>query len=135
MSLKSNLAKSLGLGVVLAVASASASMAATASHGTPVHSRPSWNSAIVNYLHRGEHARLIAVRGPWCEVSIPGPDGWVACSTLGSYPLRYFRPGIEFNFGFPIPFPFIHHYPSHPPYPPPHPPGPPMPPPPHHPPY
>ena len=60
-----------------------------------------------------------------------GPDGWVSCSALGRYPLRYFRPGIEFSFGFPIPFPFIHHYPPHPPYPPypdhPHPPYPPHP--------
>ena len=116
MSWKSNLAKSLGLGVVLAVVSAGASMAAVASHGTPVHSRPSWNSHVVNYLTRGEHVRILGARGSWCEVSLPGPDGWVACSALGNYPLSYFRPGIEFNFGFPIPFP--HHYPSHPSYPP-----------------
>ena len=115
MPMKAKLAMTLGLGAVIAVTSATASLAAVVNHGTPVHSRPTWSSHIVNYLYRGERARLIDVRGPWCEVSIPGPDGWVACSALGNYPLSYFRPGIEFNFGFPIPFP--HHYPSHPSYP------------------
>jgi hypothetical protein len=105
MSIKTNLAK-VGLGALLAVASAGAASAATTNHGTPVYNRPFAGSHIVNYLSRGTHVRIQAVSRNWCEVSIPGPDGWVRCSALGSYPSSYFRPGITFNFGFG--FPMVH---------------------------
>jgi SH3 domain-containing protein len=102
MSVKTNLAK-IGLGALLALASAGAASAATTNHGTAVHARPFAGSHIVNYLSRGTHVRIQAVSRNWCEVSIPGPDGWVRCSALGNYPSRYFRPGITFNFGFGFP--------------------------------
>ena len=102
MSIKTNLVK-VGLGALLAVASAGAASAATTNHGTPVYSRPFAGSHVVNYLSRGTHVRIQAVSRSWCEVSIPGPDGWVRCSALGNYPSRYFRPGITFNFGFGFP--------------------------------
>lgn len=111
MSMKTNLAK-IGLGAVLALASAGAASAATTNHGTAVHSRPSFGSHIVNYINRGTHVRIEAVSRGWCEVRIPGPDGWVRCSALGNY--RYFRPGLTFNFGFGFPpFPPPHHNPPH----------------------
>ncbi len=122
MTIKSNLAKAVGLGVVLATVSAGASMAAVSHTGTPVYKNPYYGSRIVNYLYRGEHVRLLDRKGSWCEISIPGPDGWVRCSALGHYPLTQFRPGITFNFGFGFPF-------FHPPMPPHH--NPPPPPPPH----
>jgi SH3 domain-containing protein len=103
MSIKTNLAK-VGLGVLLAVGSAGVASAATTNHRTAVHARPVASSHIVNYLSRGTHVRIQGVSRGWCEVSIPGPDGWVRCSALGNYPSRYFRPGITFNFGFGFPF-------------------------------
>jgi len=103
MSIKTTLAK-VGLGAALAIASAGAASAATTNHGTAVHARPFAGSHIVNYLNRGTHVRIQAVSRGWCEVSIPGPDGWVRCSALGNYPSSYFRPGITFNFGFGFPF-------------------------------
>jgi len=103
MSLKTNLAK-LALGAVLVAGSAGVASAATTNHGTAVHARPFAGSQIVNYLSRGTHVRIEAVSRGWCEVSIPGPDGWVRCAALGNYPSNYFRPGITFNFGFGFPF-------------------------------
>lgn len=124
MSIKTNLAK-VGLGVALATVSAGASLAAVSSQGSPVYSRPTTYSHIVNHLYRGEHVRLLDRRGSWCEISIPGPDGWVRCYTLGNYPLDRFRPGITFSFGFPFPFFPPFHPPMHPPGPPHNPPPPP----------
>lgn len=107
MTIKSNLA-TIGLGALIAVTSVGAASAAVSNSGTAVHSRPSYSSHVVNYLHRGERTRIEAVRNGWCEVSIPGPDGWVPCSALGRYPMSYFRPGITFNFGFGFPGIGIH---------------------------
>ena len=121
MSMKTNIAKAVGLGVVLATVSAGASFAAVSNSGTAVHRSPSYNSRIVNHLYRGEHVRLLDREGRWCEISIPGPNGWVRCSALGNYSLDRFRPGITFNFGFG--FPGFQQYPPHnqPPHmPPPH---------------
>jgi len=105
MSLKSNLAKAVAISAVLVTASAGIASAAVADKGTAVHRHPSFNSKIVNYLHRGQHVRLTDREGSWCEISLAGPDGWVRCSALGNYPLTWFRPGITFNFGFGFPHP------------------------------
>jgi hypothetical protein len=103
MSLKSNLAKAVAVGAVLATASSGVASAAVSNHGSPVYRSPSYNSRVVNFLTRGEHVRLIDRRGSWCDISIPGPNGWVKCYVLGNFPLERFRPGITFNFGFGFP--------------------------------
>lgn len=103
MSVKSNIAKAVALAAVLATASTGIASAAVSNHGSPVYRFPSYGSKVVNYLYRGEHVRLKGRQGSWCEISIPGPDGWVKCYTLGNYPLQRFRPGITFQFGFGFP--------------------------------
>jgi len=103
MSLRSNLAKAVAVGAVLATASTGIASAAVSNHGSPVYRLPSYSSKVVNYLYRGEHVRLTDRKGSWCEISIPGRDGWVKCYTLGNYPLSRFRPGITFSFGFGFP--------------------------------
>ncbi len=123
MTLKSNLSKAAGLGIVVAALSAGAAFAATATTAVNVRSGPGTNYRIVDALYTGQHVNITGQAGGWCKISKTGADGWVSCAYLSnaSYngPPRYYRaptrPSVQFSFGFGTPGPY---YPMHPhPYP------------------
>ena len=113
MSVKSNLLRAAGLGVVVTALTAGATFAATATSSVNVRSGPGTGYGIVDRLGPGDYVNINGRSGGWCSVSKPGPDGWVSCAYLTggrvnvydgpryrSYD-RYDRgPSVEFNFGF-----------------------------------
>lgn len=111
MSIKSNLLKAAGLGVVVTAFTAGAALAAVATSSVNVRTGPGTGYDVVDTLRPGEFVNINGRSGGWCEVSKPGPDGWVSCAYLTGgrvnvyrdYP-RYHRydrgPSVEFNFGF-----------------------------------
>lgn len=105
MSMKSNLLKAAGLGVVATALTAGAAFAAVATTSANVRSGPGTGYGVVDTLAPGEYVSITGQAGSWCRVSKPGPDGYVACYLLtGSYrgPVRppvYVRPP---SFGFSV---------------------------------
>lgn len=112
MSIKSNLLKAAGLGVVVTAFTAGAALAAVATSSVNVRTGPGTGYSVVDTLRPGEFVAIQDRAGGWCEVSKPGPDGWVSCAYLAGgrvnvmprvYP-RYYRydrgPSVDFNFGF-----------------------------------
>jgi uncharacterized protein YraI len=119
MSIKSNLTKALGLGVVVAALSAGAAFAEVATASANVRSGPGLGFHPVDRLHAGEFVRVTDQDGRWCEISHRGPDGWVSCGLLASGSIhrydrydggRYSRfhddywdrdvgPSVQFRFG------------------------------------
>jgi hypothetical protein len=119
MSIKTNVTKALGLGVVAVALSAGASFAAVATSSANVRSGPGLSYHWVDRLERGEFVSVTDRAGGWCEISHPGRDGWVSCALLvnepmhrydsydrfhgdrhGDYPrYRDSGPSVEFNFG------------------------------------
>ena len=109
MSIKPTLIKALGLGLVVTVVSAGSAFAAVATGNVNVRSGPSPSYRVVDRLFPGEVVAITDRAGSWCEVSKPGPDGWVACSYLSQSRVidrprygygRYDRaPSFSFSFG------------------------------------
>ena len=110
MSIKSNLLKAAGLGVVVTALTAGAALAAVATSSVNVRSGPGTGYGVVDRLSPGEYVNVNGRAGGWCAVSKPGPDGWVSCAYLTGGRVnvydgpryRYFdrSPSVEFNFGF-----------------------------------
>lgn len=113
MSIKSNLTKALGLGVVVTALSAGAALAAVATSSVNVRTGPGTGYSIVDTLRPGETVAINGQSGGWCRVSKAGPDGWVSCAYLSNGPRfntydRYDRhydrgPSVNFSFGFGTP--------------------------------
>lgn len=105
MSLKSNLIKALGLGVVVTAVSAGAAFAAVSTGSVNVRSGPGTSYHTVDRLFPGEVVAITDRDGRWCEVSKPGPDGWVHCAYLSQTRMidrgsRFDRsPSFSFSFG------------------------------------
>jgi len=111
MSMKSNLLKAAGLGVVITALTVGASFAATATGSVNVRSGPGTSYGVVDHLWPGEHVRITGRSNGWCEVSKPGPDGWVSCAYLAGGNFDRFNRFDRFDqfgfvgptFGFPAP--------------------------------
>ena len=84
MSIRSNLTKAVGLGVVVAALSAGAAFAEVATSSANIRSGPGLGYQPVDRLHAGEFVRVTDQARGWCEISHPGPDGWVKCGLLAS---------------------------------------------------
>jgi uncharacterized protein YraI len=114
MTLKSNLTRAVGLGVVVAALSAGAAFAATATSAVNVRSGPGTSYRIVDALYTGQHVNIVGQSNGWCEISKTGRDGWVSCAYLTNTgynsPPRYYRgpsrPSVQFSFGFGSPGPY-----------------------------
>jgi len=119
MSIKSNLLKAAGLGVVVTALTAGAALAAVATSSVNVRTGPGTGYGIVDTLRPGEFVNINGRSNGWCSVSKPGPDGWVSCAYLTGgrvnvydgprvrdYPRYrdYYRyddgPSVNFSFGF-----------------------------------
>jgi uncharacterized protein YraI len=115
MSLKSNLLKAAGLGVVVTALTAGAALAAVATSSVNVRTGPGTGYGVVDTLRPGEYVNINGRTGSWCSVSKAGPDGWVSCAYLSGgrvdvmprfhrHPRMYDRydhgPSVELNFGF-----------------------------------
>ena len=73
MSIKSNLLKAGALGLVATALTAGAAFAATAT-----------STVIIDTLSPGDYVAVTGQSNGWCEVAIPGPNGWVNCAYLTS---------------------------------------------------
>ena len=77
-----NISKSLktgALAIVLVVATASASLAATAwmDQDSSVRHKPFKIAKKVNWVHEGQKVHVVAEHKGWYKIKIPGKDGWV----------------------------------------------------------
>ena len=107
MSIKSNLLKAGALGVVAIALTAGAAFAATATANVNIRSGPSTGYGVIDQLSPGDYVAVTSESNGWCEVSIPGPNGWVSCAYLTSsgynrpfHGPRYNEaPGVSFSFG------------------------------------
>ena len=113
MSMKSNIIRAIGLGALVTAISAGAAMAAVATGNVNVRSGPGPSYRVVDRLFPGQVVGITDRAGPWCEISKPGRDGWVACSYLSQSRVierpryrgydrydRYDRgPSFSFSFG------------------------------------
>lgn len=126
MSFKSKLIRAAALGAVVTALSAGAALAAVATTSVNVRSGPGTGYGVLDTLAPGERVSVTDTAGGWCEVSRPGPNGWVNCTylTAGGYdgPRRYRGPdyyddgpSISFGFGFGGPPPHHHRLPPPPP--------------------
>jgi uncharacterized protein YraI len=117
MSLKSNLIKAAGLGVIVTAVSAGAAWAAVATASVNVRSGPSTSYRVVDTLFPGEVVAITGRSNGFCRVDKPGANGWVSCGYLSQtgldrgpeyipYPV-YPAPSVSFGFGFGG---FGHHY-------------------------
>ena len=127
MSFKSNLIRAATLGAVITAVSAGAAFAAVATSSVNVRTGPGTSYGVLDQLYPGEHVAVTDRAGGWCEVSRPGPNGWVSCSYLaGGYdgPRRFNRydgpyddgPSVSFSFGIGGPPHHRHMAPPPPPY-------------------
>src|SRR5882724_7638837 len=91
MSIKSNLTRALGLGVVVAALSAGGALAAVATASANVHSGPGIRFHTVDRIHAGDYVSITDRAGGWCEVS-GDTDGWVSCGILANGRMNYDRP-------------------------------------------
>jgi len=87
-----NLTKSLktgALAVVVLVATAGASMAATyawVDQDANVRANHKVIAPVVNHVSEGEKVKIIGSWGNWYKIKVPGPDGWVKKSVLDFSP-------------------------------------------------
>lgn len=116
MTIKSNLTKAAGLGVVVAALSAGAAFAAVATSAVNVRTGPGTGYSVIDQLYAGENVSVQRTAGGWCYVSKSGPDGWVSCAYLSNgryYAPRFDRPqrppSVSFSFGFGSPGPYYPH--------------------------
>jgi hypothetical protein len=115
MSIKSNLTRAIGLGVVVTALSAGAALAAVATSSANVHSGPGIRFQTIDRIHAGDYVRVTDRSRGWCEVS-GDADGWVSCGIISSgrlnaYPVppplrynpyrynRFYDRGPSFSFG------------------------------------
>ena len=123
MSFKSNLIKAGAIGAVITALSAGAAFAAVATSSANVRSGPGTGYHTVNRLYPGEPVAIVDRTRGWCEVAVPGPNGWVRCTLLAQTAfddgLRFRRfdrfddrfdrgPGVSFSFGFGTPRVHMH---------------------------
>ena len=80
--MKTNIAKILGLGTVIAMVSAGSAFAAIATDQANVYSGPGTGFRILGSVMGGEDVNILHTKGNWCQVSEPGQTGWVRCSDL-----------------------------------------------------
>ena len=107
MSIKSNLLKAGALGLVATALTAGAALAATATSTVNIRSGPGTGYGVIDQLSPGDDVAVTSMSGGWCEVSIPGPNGWVNCAYLTSsgYNRPYHgpryndAPSVSFGFG------------------------------------
>lgn len=105
MSVKTNLLRAAGLGVVVTALTAGAAFAATATSSVNVRSGPGTGYGIVDRLSPGEYVNINGQSNGWCRVSKSGPDGWVSCAYLtggriNAYDGPRYRSGPSVNFSF-----------------------------------
>jgi uncharacterized protein YraI len=118
MSLKSNLLKAAGLGVVVTALTAGAALAAVATSSVNVRTGPGTGYRIVDTLRPGERVAINGQSAGWCRVSKSGPDGWVSCAYLADsgvnvrpfYRSYHREPSVSFSFGFGTPYPYPRHH-------------------------
>ena len=106
MSIKSNLLRAGALGVVATALTAGAAFAATATANVNIRSGPSTGYGVIDQLSPGDYVAVTSERNGWCEVSIPGPNGWVSCAYLTASSDQPYRgpryndaPSVSFGFG------------------------------------
>jgi len=105
MSIKSNLMKAGALGIVATALTAGTALAATATANVNVRSGPSTGYGVIDVLSPGDRVDVTGQSNGWCEISMPGPNGWVSCSYLAntSFDRPYHRvnegPSVSFGFG------------------------------------
>ena len=114
MSIKSNLLKAAGLGIVVTALGAGAAFAAVATSSVNVRTGPGTGYGVIDTLRPGEFVDITGTAGGWCEVSKSGPDGWVSCAYLSGdrmntydrYDDRYGDrgPSVNLSFGFGTPY-------------------------------
>jgi uncharacterized protein YraI len=127
MSFKSNFFRASAIGAVITVVTAGAALAAVATTSVNVRTGPGTSYGILDQLSPGDRVAVTDQAGGWCEVSRPGPNGWVSCAYLtSSYdgPRRFNRydgpryydeePSVSFSFGIGGP-PRHRHFPPPPP--------------------
>jgi len=83
MTIKS-LAMKAGLAGAILLGAATAAFAAEAQATTAVNVRlgPGTQYGIVDQLAPGERVDVLGCSGTWCQISHPGPDGWVSAKYL-----------------------------------------------------
>jgi uncharacterized protein YraI len=118
MSLKSNLLKAVGLGVVVTAISAGAAWAAVATASVNVRSGPGTSYRVIDTLAPGDVVDINGRSNGFCRIDA---GGWVSCAYLTAgggyepapryvpYPV-YPSPSIGFSFGFGG---YPHHHWSH----------------------
>lgn len=82
MSIKSNLLRAGTLGAIITALTAGAAFAAVATSSVNVRSGPGTGYGVLDQLYAGERVAVTDRNGGWCEVSRPGPNGWVSCAYL-----------------------------------------------------
>ena len=84
MSIKSNLIRAGALAAVITAIATGTAFAAVATSSVYVHSGPGTGYGVLGRLYAGEYVAIADRAGSWCEVSGPGPDGWVRCAYLSA---------------------------------------------------
>ena len=82
MSFKSNLIKAGAIGAFAIALSAGAAFAAVATGSVNVRTGPGTSYRAIDQLSPGERVSITDQSSGWCEVSRPGPNGWVSCAYL-----------------------------------------------------
>jgi uncharacterized protein YraI len=98
MTIKSNLLKAAGLGVVVTALTAGAAFAAVATSSVNVRTGPGTGYGVVDNLRPCEFVNIDGRRGGWCEVTKSGPDGWVSCAYLTNGRVNVYRDGPRYRY-------------------------------------
>ncbi|SFZ81403.1 Uncharacterized conserved protein YraI [Devosia enhydra] len=76
------IAAGLALAGIIATSAASFAAPAVATGSVNVRTGPSTSYRVVDTLRPGERVEIEYCQGSWCNISRPGPDGWVSASYL-----------------------------------------------------
>jgi uncharacterized protein YraI len=97
-------AKAAGIGGVVVLLTAGASLAAVATASVNVRSGPGISFRVLDTLRPGEQVAIVDRTGSWCAVQKTGPNGWVSCNYLandGDGRIIYRpAPSVSLSFGF-----------------------------------